>query len=50
MSLFIEEYNFGRKCYYICGVPGNYAIKSSGNNRIIIDNILTLDDARNWFN
>jgi hypothetical protein len=32
--------------YYICGIPGNYAIKSQGNNRIIFRDIATLADAR----
>jgi hypothetical protein len=42
------RYIEGNARYYICGVPGNYAIKATGNNRIVIRDILTLQEARNW--
>lgn len=40
--LYIE----GNLRYYICGVPGNYAIKSTGNNRVVLRDIKTLEEAR----
>ncbi len=40
----VEEY----RRYYICGVPGNYAIKSYGNNRIVARDLPTLAHARQW--
>lgn len=42
--LYIEEH--GR--HYICGIPGDYAIKLCGNNRIIIRGFNTLYSARSW--
>lgn len=33
---------------YICGVPGNYAVKSPGNNRILETGFTTLEEAREW--
>jgi hypothetical protein len=33
--------------YYIVGVPGSYAVKSYGNNRIC-GRFTTLEEARNW--
>jgi hypothetical protein len=37
----------GNKKYYICGIPGRYAIKATGNNRIIL-RCDTLEEAREW--
>jgi len=50
MSLYIEGHTVGRRSYYICGIPGQYAVKSCGNNRILVMDLLTLDDARSWIN
>ncbi len=38
----------GNTKYYICGMPGNYAIKSTGNNRIIVQGLTYLEEARAW--
>ena len=38
----------GNGKYYICGIPGYYAIKAAGNNRIILRDIKTLEEARDW--
>ena len=40
------HYIKGNNRYYICGVPGNYAIKSTGNNRIVTRGIFNLKQAR----
>jgi hypothetical protein len=39
----IEEHRH----YYIVGVPGSYAVKSYGNNRIC-GRFTTLEEARTW--
>lgn len=44
MSRYIE----GNNKYYICGIPGSYMIKSTGNNRVIKRNIEILDEAREF--
>lgn len=44
MSMYIA----GNDRYYVCGVPGNYAIKATGNNRIVWRDIKTLDEALEW--
>ena len=38
----------GNNRYYICGIPGNYAVKATGNNRIVIRDVATLEEARRW--
>lgn len=43
-----EEYRWGRKGLYIVGIPGNYAVKTCGNNRILERDLKTLEDARIW--
>jgi hypothetical protein len=43
MSRYIE----GNQKRYICGIPGNYAVKSTGNNRIIA-RPETLEEAREY--
>ena len=39
------RYIEGNRTCYICGVPNYYAVKSTGNNRIIA-RISTLEEAR----
>ena len=38
----------GNNRRYICGVPGYYAVKATGNNRIIVRDIKTLLEARSY--
>jgi len=40
----------GNNKYYICGIPGSYTIKSTGNNRIIKRDIETLGTAQEFIN
>ncbi len=36
------------KAFYIVGVPGEYAVKACGNNRIVERGLPTLQSAREW--
>lgn len=42
----VMHYIEGNDRCYICGIPGAYAVKSTGNNRIIARDLPTLEDAR----
>ena len=42
-----EEHTVAGRTYYIVGVPGSYAVKACGNNRIC-GRFTTLEEARNW--
>lgn len=42
----IKEYNLYRS--YVVGVPGNYAVKAQGNNRIMVRDLPTLEAAEEW--
>ena len=42
----IKEYNLYRS--YVVGVPGNYAVKAQGNNRVMVRDLLTLEAAEEW--
>ena len=43
-----EEHRIGRVTYYICGNPGSYAVKTAGNNRVWIQDLPTIEHARQW--
>jgi hypothetical protein len=43
-----EEHKIGRVTYYICGNPGLYAVKTAGNNRVVQDQLPTIEHARQW--
>lgn len=44
----IEEHTRGYTSYYICGIPGHYAVKACGNNRILVRDLPTIQAARDW--
>jgi formylmethanofuran dehydrogenase subunit A len=42
--MIIEEH----KHCNIVGMPGNYAVKAHGNNRIMVRDLKTIEEAREW--
>lgn len=42
----IKEYNLYRS--YVVGVPGNYAVKAQGNNRVMVRDLPTIEAAEEW--
>ena len=33
---------------YVVGIPGNYAVKAQGNNRIMVRDLPTIEAAEQW--
>ena len=47
----IEQHSLGRynrRHYYISGSLGHYLVRTCGNNRLMIDELSTIEDARAW--